>query len=106
MFRRYTAPNEVAVCNLASIALPRFVMSDVTNNEAFDFEALRAVTRLVTRSLDRVISATHYPLPEAESSNSRHRPCTSFARTWSNDLYDESIVHDWYWLVLFVTGWA
>jgi len=65
----FTSPDEVAVCNLASIALPRFVAGG-----AFDLEALRATTRVVTRSLDRVISVTHYPLPQAAASNLRHRP--------------------------------
>lgn len=72
----YTSSQEVAVCNLASIALPRFVVPDdsAPHGLTFDHEALRKVTWTVTRSLDRVISVTHYPLPEAENSNSRHRP--------------------------------
>ena len=79
----YTSPDEVAVCNLASIALPRFVRTEAAEAglaapealaAAFDFEALRQVTRFVARSLDRVISATAYPLPQAEASNLRHRP--------------------------------
>jgi ribonucleoside-diphosphate reductase alpha subunit len=119
----YTSPDEVAVCNLASIALPRFVRADrrgaplggdeasqpreageegggdvhaaraaggggggvpppseeegeppLSEEAAFDFEELRRVTRFVAMSLDRVISVTHYPLPEAENSNTRHRP--------------------------------
>jgi len=65
----YTSPGETAVCNLASIALPRFI-----TDGAFDFVALARVTRLVVRNLDRVISRNFYPIPEAERSNRRHRP--------------------------------
>ena len=88
----YTAPDEVAVCNLASIALPRFVRTAAEaagaessaggaggaggsdGVKSFDLEGLRQTTRFVARSLDRVIGETHYPLPEAERSNMRHRP--------------------------------
>jgi ribonucleoside-diphosphate reductase alpha chain len=66
----YTAPDEVAVCNLASISLPRFV-SDGTN---FDFKKLYEISKIVTRNLNKVIDGNYYPLPEAENSNKRHRP--------------------------------
>ena len=65
----YTSPDEVAVCNLASIALPKFVI-----NGKFDFEKLFKVTYRVTRNLDKVIDANYYPVPEARNSNMRHRP--------------------------------
>ena len=65
----YTAPDEVAVCNLASIALPMFV-----NEGAFDHEELFRVTKRVTKNLNRVIDRNYYPVPEAENSNLRHRP--------------------------------
>ncbi len=67
----YTAPDEVAVCNLASIALNRFV------DEAkgvFDFKRLYEVTQVVTKNLNKVIDINHYPVKEAEYSNLRHRP--------------------------------
>jgi len=66
----YTAPDEVAVCNLASISLPRFV-TDGTN---FDFKKLYEISKIVTRNLNKVIDGNYYPLPEAENSNKRHRP--------------------------------
>ncbi len=66
----YTAPDEVAVCNLASIALPKFVGSD----RHFDFDKLVAITRVVTRNLNKVIDINYYPVPEARKSNLRHRP--------------------------------
>ena len=65
----YTAPDEVAVCNLASIALPMFV-----NEGAFNHEELFRVTKRVTKNLNRVIDRNYYPVPEAENSNLRHRP--------------------------------
>jgi ribonucleoside-diphosphate reductase alpha chain len=65
----YTSPDEVAVCNLASIALPKFVIGG-----KFDFEKLFKVTYRVTRNLDKVIDANYYPVPEARNSNMRHRP--------------------------------
>ena len=67
----YTSPDEAAVCNLASVALPKFV--DRATG-AFDFDGLRRVARHVIRALDRVIDRNQYPLEEAEASNVRHRP--------------------------------
>ena len=65
----YTAPDEVAVCNLASIALPMFV-----KDGAFDHQALYDVTIHVTKNLNRVIDRNYYPVIEAQNSNFRHRP--------------------------------
>jgi ribonucleoside-diphosphate reductase alpha chain len=65
----YTAPDEVAVCNLASIALPMFVKEG-----SFDHQALFDVTVRVTKNLNRVIDRNYYPVKEAENSNFRHRP--------------------------------
>ena len=66
---QYTDKNEIAVCNLASIALPKFV-----SNKEFHFEQLRKVVRIVVRGLNYVIDKNYYPVPEAEHSNRRHRP--------------------------------
>ena len=65
----YTAPDEVAVCNLASIALPMFV-----DNGKFDHDKLFEVTYKVTKNLNVVIDRNYYPVPEARNSNMRHRP--------------------------------
>lgn len=65
----YTSPDEIAVCNLASIALPRFVI-----NGKFDHQKLFEVTKVVTRNLNKVIDYNSYPVPEAKTSNERHRP--------------------------------
>jgi len=66
----YTSPDEVAVCNLASISLGKFVKEDNT----YDFERLYEISRTVTRNLNKVIDINYYPIPEAENSNMRHRP--------------------------------
>ncbi|MCI4642339.1 MAG: ribonucleoside-diphosphate reductase subunit alpha [Flavobacteriaceae bacterium] len=65
----YTSPDEVAVCNLASIALPMFV-----KDGAFDHKELYRVTKRVTKNLNQVIDRNYYPVKEAENSNMRHRP--------------------------------
>jgi len=65
----YTSPDEVAVCNLASIALPMFV-----KNGAFDHKELFRITKRVTKNLNRVIDRNYYPVEEAKNSNMRHRP--------------------------------
>jgi ribonucleoside-diphosphate reductase alpha chain len=65
----YTSPDEVAVCNLASIALPKFV-----NEGVFDHEELFEVAYQVTKNLNRIIDNNYYPTPEARRSNMRHRP--------------------------------
>ncbi|MEC7084966.1 MAG: ribonucleoside-diphosphate reductase subunit alpha [Bacteroidota bacterium] len=65
----YTSPDEVAVCNLASIALPMFI-----KDGAFDHQGLYDVTVRATKNLNRVIDRNYYPIKEAENSNFRHRP--------------------------------
>ncbi|MCD0467366.1 ribonucleoside-diphosphate reductase subunit alpha [Flavobacterium sp. ENC] len=65
----YTSPDEVAVCNLASISLPMFV-----ENGKFDHQKLFDVTKRVTFNLNKVIDRNYYPVKEAENSNVRHRP--------------------------------
>ncbi len=65
----YTSADEVAVCNLASIALPKFVESG-----EFNHKQLYEITRVVTRNLNKVIDVNYYPIPEAKNSNMRHRP--------------------------------
>ncbi len=65
----YTSPDEVAVCNLASVALPRYVI-----NGKFDHDKLYEVTYEVTRNLNKIIDNNYYPVEEAKNSNLRHRP--------------------------------
>ncbi len=66
----YTSPDEVAVCNLASIALPKFV----TEDGKFDHAKLYEITKVATRNLNKVIDINYYPVEEARTSNMRHRP--------------------------------
>ncbi|CAK9863139.1 unnamed protein product [Sphagnum jensenii] len=85
----FTSPDETAVCNLASLALPRFVRekgvpleshptklmgSKGFKNRFFDFEKLGEITELVTRNLNRIIDVNYYPVETAKRSNLRHRP--------------------------------
>ena len=66
----YTAPDEVAVCNLASIALNKFVKDDLT----YDHQKLYEITKVITKNLNKVIDVNYYPVEEARNSNMRHRP--------------------------------
>ena len=70
----YSSPEETAVCNLASLALPAFVSAPAAGRSAFDFEALRVAVRVAVRNLNRVIDINFYPTVETERSNMRHRP--------------------------------
>ncbi|HZV71428.1 MAG TPA: ribonucleoside-diphosphate reductase subunit alpha, partial [Saprospiraceae bacterium] len=65
----YTSADEVAVCNLASLALPKFV-----RDGEFDHKQLFEITRVATRNLNKVIDVNYYPIIEAKNSNMRHRP--------------------------------
>ena len=65
----YSDDKETAVCNLASLSLPRFV-----EGNKFNFEKLVEVTKIVTRNLNKVIDGNYYPIPETKRSNERHRP--------------------------------
>lgn len=97
----FSAPDEVAVCNLASLCLPKYVIRDKADSDykapngsmnaayyglsdddndgsgsirVFDHDKLRLVVGAVTRNLNRVIDINYYPIPEAKRSNLRHRP--------------------------------
>jgi ribonucleoside-diphosphate reductase alpha subunit len=66
----YTSHDEIAVCNLASIALPKFITPEGT----FDHQKLYEITKVATRNLNKVIDVNYYPVAEAKKSNMRHRP--------------------------------
>jgi len=70
----YTSPDEIAVCNLASINLSKFVVVEEGRRPRYDFERLVAVTKVVTRNLNKVIDLNFYPVEETRNSNMRHRP--------------------------------
>ena len=70
----YTSPDEVAVCNLASISLPKFVEQGTDGFLRFNHQKLLEITQVVTKNLNRIIDLNFYPVPEAERSNKRHRP--------------------------------
>lgn len=67
----YTDKDEVAVCNLASISLPRFVDKE---KGIFDFEKLVEVSKVITYNLNCIIDKNYYPIEEAKNSNLKHRP--------------------------------
>lgn len=67
----FTGPDEVAVCNLGSIALNRFVNP---KTRTFDFQQLQYVTEVLTKNLNKIIDINYYPIPEARNSNIRNRP--------------------------------
>lgn len=67
----YSSPDEVAVCNLASISLPRFVDQKLGQ---FDYEKLKKIVKVMTKNLNKIIDGNYYPLPETRLSNLRHRP--------------------------------
>jgi ribonucleoside-diphosphate reductase alpha chain len=67
----YTSADEIAVCNLASIALPRFIDNETGS---FDHQKLFEVTYTATKNLNKIIDRNYYPVPEARNSNLRHRP--------------------------------
>jgi ribonucleoside-diphosphate reductase alpha chain len=69
----YTSPTETAVCNLGSLALPKFV-ENVDGVPTFNFEKLQHFTKILTRNLDIVIDKNFYPTPETRNSNMKHRP--------------------------------
>ena len=65
----YSSPDEFAVCNLASIGLPKFV-----ENGVFNYSLLRDIVKIITKNLNKVIDVNYYPVPQTETSNKRHRP--------------------------------
>ena len=70
----YTAPDEVAVCNLASISLPKFIEQGEDGFMRFNHQKLYEITKVVAKNLNKIIDLNYYPVPEAEKSNKRHRP--------------------------------
>jgi len=70
----YTAKDEVAVCNLASIAIPMYISENAQGEKFFDHKKLFKITKKITKNLDSVIDQNFYPVKEAENSNFRHRP--------------------------------
>lgn len=71
---QYTSPDEVAVCNLASISLGAFVVRHSNGEIAYDYKQLHEVAKVVARNLNKVIDRNYYPVPEARVSNFKHRP--------------------------------
>jgi ribonucleoside-diphosphate reductase alpha chain len=78
----YTDRDEIAVCNLASLALPRYLVTDKAGNMTFDHDKLYEVTYQATLNLNKVIDVNYYPVPETQKSNFRHRPIGLGVQGW------------------------
>jgi ribonucleoside-diphosphate reductase alpha chain len=70
----YSSPDEIAVCNLASICLPTYVETDTEGQPFFNFEKLHEIVKIVTKNLNKIIDVNFYPLEKARVSNLKHRP--------------------------------
>ncbi len=70
----FTSPTETAVCNLGSLALPRFIEAKEDGSKIYNFTKLREYTKILTKNLNRVIDLNFYPTEECRKSNLRHRP--------------------------------
>ena len=77
----FSSPDEIAVCNLASISLPHFVLPQPTQ-QTFDFDALRRVTNIITRNLNKIIDINAYPTEEARRSNLKHHQLALASKGW------------------------
>ena len=70
----YTAPDEIAVCNLASICLPSYLKTNDKNEQYIDYNLMKEKVKVVTRNLNKIIDRNFYPNEKAKKSNFRHRP--------------------------------
>ena len=70
----YTSPEEIGTCNLASVALSKFVEENSLISPTFNFKKLYNITRILTYNLNRVIDVNYYPVAESRNSNLKHRP--------------------------------
>ena len=116
---QYSSPSETAVCNLASIALPKFALSRTTIHPEFadsveqikhlqtcyDFQALKETASTICHNLNNIIDISYYPTEEARRSNMRHRPMGIGVQGWSDSLallgiaVDSTLAHQWNKLV-------
>jgi ribonucleoside-diphosphate reductase alpha subunit len=70
----YSSPDEIAVCNLASVSLPKFVSTNTDGTKYFDFEKLGKVIQMIVLNLNNIIDVNYYPVPQTSKSNLAHRP--------------------------------
>ncbi len=83
---QYTATDEISVCNLCSICLPKYVQKDETGTRSYDFKKLCHVAEIATVNLNKIIDINYYPVNEAKNSNLKHRPIGVGVQGWSDAL--------------------
>ncbi|MDC0044414.1 ribonucleoside-diphosphate reductase subunit alpha [Pelagibacteraceae bacterium] len=90
----YSDKSETSVCNLASIALPKFINKSKGKKKEYDYKALYKIAKLATKNLDEVIDINFYPTDKTETSNSKHRPIGLGIQGLADVFFELEIAHD------------
>ena len=90
----YSDKSETSVCNLASIALPKFIKKSKNKKKEYDYKALYKVAKLATKNLDEVIDINFYPTDKTETSNSKHRPIGLGIQGLADVFFELEIAYD------------
>jgi ribonucleoside-diphosphate reductase alpha subunit len=90
----YSDKSETSVCNLASIALPKFIKKSKGKKKEYDYKALYKIAKLATKNLDEVIDINFYPTDKTEASNSKHRPIGLGIQGLADVFFELEIAHD------------
>jgi len=90
----YSDKSETSVCNLASIALPKFIKKSKSKKKEYDYEALYKMAKLATKNLDEVIDINFYPTNKTETSNSKHRPIGLGIQGLADVFFELEIAYD------------
>ena len=90
----YSDKSETSVCNLASIALPKFIKKSKGKKKEYDYKALYKIAKLATKNLDEVIDINFYPTDKTETSNSKHRPIGLGIQGLADVFFELEIAHD------------
>ena len=90
----YSDKSETSVCNLASIALPKFIMKSKSKKKEYDYKALYKIAKLATKNLDEVIDINFYPTDKTETSNSKHRPIGLGIQGLADVFFELEIAYD------------
>ena len=90
----YSDKSETSVCNLASIALPKFIKKSKSKKKEYDYKALYKIAKLATKNLDEVIDINFYPTDKTETSNSKHRPIGLGIQGLADVFFELEIAYD------------